>query len=107
MMTNLFTEILRRSAELTIHNVVRKLFRRLQELDPATEESKLQQVKMTVSTEAPVPTDGASDAQSETPTDAASASASAAATPDLRSNIQNYAPECMAIYKDVICGLRN
>ncbi|EIN07683.1 Sec7-like domain is implicated in guanine nucleotide exchange function [Punctularia strigosozonata HHB-11173 SS5] len=76
------SEILRRSAELTIHNIVRKLFGRLQELDPEIEEEKLQQVKMTVQTDVRPSGDGGSEAHSDVPADASSASA--APTPELQ-----------------------
>ena len=39
-----FSEILRRSAESTMHSLVRRVFHRLHELDPTTEELKLQSI---------------------------------------------------------------
>lgn len=86
----LVVEILRRSAELTIHNIVRRLYLRLRVLDPAIEEEKLQRVKMSVTTDAAPLADRTSDTHSDDPTD----STAVATGPDAAGVLPSNSPQC-------------
>jgi len=72
-----FTETLRRSAETTMHTLVRAVFTKLKWLDPAEEEAKLAieaedetkeaELRMTVTTEAEKPPVETEEVRSEAP----------------------------------------
>ncbi|KAH9030672.1 Sec7-like domain is implicated in guanine nucleotide exchange function [Lactarius pseudohatsudake] len=67
------SEALRRSAELTMHQLVRTVFSKLHDLDPESEEKKLSSVPLSGTDQPPPPADqlsgeGATASQSVTPT---------------------------------------